>query len=58
MIPPIFLFVLLAIILMIYSFIFYRQRQYHIAKPLFFVGMVLMIGTIIIWYWAASMPYP
>jgi len=49
---------IVSIILLTYSFIFYRQRQYHIAKPLFFVGVVLMVGTIIVWYWASSRPYP
>ena len=52
------LLLVLSAILMIYSFIFYRQRQYHIAKPLFAVSATLMIVTIILWYWAASRPYP
>ncbi|MEA1936579.1 MAG: hypothetical protein U9N04_00515 [Patescibacteria group bacterium] len=50
--------VLLSIIFLVYSFVFYRQRQYQIAKPLFAIGAVLMIATIIVWHWAASRPYP
>lgn len=51
-------FLILSAILMIFSFIFYRQHQLNIAKPLFIVSAIMMIATLIIIYWAASKPYP
>jgi len=49
---------ILSIILLTYSFIFYRKRQYHIAKPIFVVGMVLMAIAMVAYYFLLTTPYP
>lgn len=51
-------FLILSAILMVFSYVFYRQHQYNIAKPLFVVSALMMIISAILIYWAASLPYP
>lgn len=49
---------LFSIIILVFSYIFYRQRQYHIAKILTIVGIGLMVITAITLLWAITRPYP
>jgi len=53
----ILLFVL-SVILMIFSYVLYRQRQYRKSKAIFALSAILMIVSLVVIYWASTQPYP